>query len=251
MRVTLAVVLAATLPVAWLLAAEGPPKSHRPPEAEAAVPQEPSKSKDWGEPLLDHAEQLKRLDPVAHIWLDVKQKQVVLMGETCQADYPLEFFATLHGREYEAIVVVDAKPRLVHAGLLAVGASPGHPASYEPTYGPPSGTEVAILVRWKDKGGRRQEARAQDWIRDVKTKKPLELNWVFAGSGITRDPETGRTVYLADSGDFISVANGTSATLDLPIKSPSGLESRLFERAADRMPAKGTPVTILLRPKAR
>ena len=85
----------------------------------------------------------------------------------------------------------------------------------------------------------------------MKTKKPLELNWVFAGSGMIRDPETGRTRYLADSGDFISVTNGSSATLDLPIKSPSGLEARLFERAPDRMPARGTPVTILLRPKVR
>ena len=117
------------------------------------------KSKAWGEPLVDHAEQLKRLDPAAHVWVDRQQKQVVLMGETCQADYPLEFFATLHGREYESIVVVDAKPRLVHAGLLALGAQPGHPASFEPTYGPASGTEVAILVRWKDKDGRRREAR--------------------------------------------------------------------------------------------
>ena len=53
---------------------------------------------------------------------------------------------------------------------------------------PPTGTEVAIEVRWKDKDGKVQHAKAQDWIRNVTTKKPLDANWVFVGSATADEP---------------------------------------------------------------
>ena len=146
---------------------------------------------------------------------------------------------------------MDVKPNLIHAGLLAVGAKPGTPAKFEPKYVPPTGTEVQIEVRWKDKAGKVQTAPAQQWIRDIKTKKAMEVNWVFAGSGFRKDPETGRDRYLADSGDFISVLNLPTATLDIPIASTSALESRSYEGFVANMPPQGTPVTIVLKPKLK
>jgi hypothetical protein len=219
---------------------------------QAAQPvEEPvAKPKDLGPLLVDDVKGLTKLDKVQPVWIDKTQKQVVLQGETCKAQYLLEFFATLPDRGYESVVTVRVKPSIVHAGLLAVGAKPGSPAQFRPKYVPPSGTEVAIEVRWKDKQGTLQKAPAQQWIRNVKTKKAMDVNWVFAGSSIYKDEETGRKYYQGDSGDFISVLNLPTAVLDVPLKGSSELESRSFEGFVENMPPEGTPVTIVLMPKA-
>ena len=64
----------------------------------------------------------------------------------------------------------------------------------------PSGTEVAIEVRWKDAQGKIQSSPAQDWVRNVATKKALDTNWVFAGSRFVTDEETGKPQYYGRRG---------------------------------------------------
>lgn len=230
------------------------PKPSTPP-AKAVDEPDPDrvpKIRDLGQPLVDDINSLRRLHAAYPVWLDGKRKQVVMLGETCRANYPLEFFATFPARGYESIVTVQVKPSIVHAGLLALGAEPGHPAKFEPEFEPATGTEVEIEVRWKDRDGKTQKARAQDWIRDLRTKKTLDLNWVFAGGSFWTDPANGKQIYRADSaGDFISVLNLPTATLDLPIRSVSALESRLFEGFVEHMPPEPTPVTIILKPKLK
>lgn len=202
-----------------------------------------------GEPLVDAANELRRLERSSPVWVDKKNKHVVLIGSVCRANYPLEFFATYPDRGYESLVVVYTKPSVVHAALLALGAKPGKPVQFRPKFVAPSGTPIEISVFWKDANGKRQKARAQDWIRDIKTKKPLDVNWVFAGSVFWKDDATGASSYLADRGDFISVASLPTAMLDLPIASDTAIESRLFEGFVERLPPPGTPVTLVLKPK--
>jgi hypothetical protein len=206
------------------------------------------KSRDLGAPLVDALDKLKRLDQKQPIWIDPVHKHVVLLGEVCKAGYPLEFFATYSNRSYEAVVAVNVKPSIVHAGLLAVGAEAGHPAKFQPKFIPPTGTEVAIEVRWKDAKGKVQSAPAQHWIRNIKTKKELDQNWVFAGSGFVTDEETGKQYYQADSGELICVLSLPNAMLDLPIQSYGAIEARSFEAFAEHLPPPGTPVTLLLKP---
>jgi hypothetical protein len=205
--------------------------------------------RDLGPPVVDKPEELIKLHPVYPVWIDKKNKEVILIGSVCRANYPLEFFATYPDRGYESVVVIYTKPSIVHGALLALGAIPGKPVQYDPKFIPPSGTEVEIGVSWMDQNGKRQKARAQEWIRDIKTKKQLDVNWVFAGSLFWEDKSTGEKSYLADRGDFISVLNLPTALLDVPIESASAIESRLFEGFTERLPAPGTPVTLILKPK--
>jgi hypothetical protein len=231
--------------------ADSPPKSGAKPAAQTSEePSEEEKPRDLGPPLVEEIGDLRKLDPVSPVWLDVKHHQVVFQGEVCQANYPLEFLVTYPERGYESVMVVKVKPSVVHAGLVALGAEPGHPVRFEPKYEPATGTPIEIRVRWKDKNGRRQEASAQDWVRQIKTKKALNIDWVFGGSGLWKNESTGKQEYQADlSGDFISVLNLPSAALDLPLKSEGAIENRSFEGYAERLPPAGTPVTLLLRPK--
>jgi hypothetical protein len=136
---------------------------------------------------------------------------------------------------------------VVHAGLVQVGAEPGHPVSFQPKFTPPTGTEVAIEVRWKDAKGNVQKCPAQHWIRNIKTKKALDTNWVFAGSIMGTD-DAGNPTYQADSGELICLLNLSSAMLDLPIRSESAMESRIFEAFTEHLPPQGTSTTIVLTP---
>ena len=208
-----------------------------------------AKPADLGPPLVDNVDELRRLDPKAPVWLDGKRKRVVFVGETCQAGYGLEFLVTFPDRGYESVLVATVKPSVVHAALIALGAQPGRPATFQPRFAPASGMEIEILLAWKGTDGTRRESRAQEWIRDTKTKLPPTMNWVFGGSGFWVDDTTGKRHYQAEGGDFIAVANVPIATLDLPMRSATALESRVFEANPDRLPPKGTPVTIILTPK--
>jgi hypothetical protein len=209
-----------------------------------------------GEPLVEHPEELQRVHPWCPLWMDLKRKQVVLLGQVCQTEAPLEMFACQRGtKEHEAILSVPLPPPdtfLVHAALLRIGAKSGHPAQFGPgegQYSPAAGTKIEITVRWKDDRGTVQTARAQDWINNMRTGKPLNADWVFAGSAFWKDETTGKEYYQADGGDFICVSNFAAAMLDLPIESSQANADLLFQANSRRVPPRGTAVTVILRPK--
>ncbi len=215
-------------------------------------PQE-DKLPDLGPPLVDRPEALKRLNDKYPVWIDREQRRVVLVGVVCQRQSPLELFACLrNSKEHESILSVPTKASFVHAALLAVGAEPGSPVQFRPKYVPASGSEIEITCVWKDAQGQRQTARAQDWVRNVKTGKALEYPWVFAGSRFQKNSVTGETYYQADAdGDLICVSNFPGAMIDLPIQSTASDSELLFEAFTEHIPPRGTPVTLILTPKPK
>lgn len=79
--------------------------------------------------------------------------------------------------------------------------------------------------------------------------REMNAGWVFAGSGFYVDPQTGEKSYLAEGGDLICVSNFPSAMLDLSVKSTDKQdEGLLFEPWTERVPPKGTEVTMELVP---
>ncbi|MCS7306447.1 MAG: YdjY domain-containing protein [Thermoguttaceae bacterium] len=207
---------------------------------------------ELGPPLVENADKLIRLHPIFPVWADRDQKRIVMVGEVCKREGMLEMFACpRRTKEHESIVVVDTSAQIVHAGLLAVGAEPGRPVQYHPTYKAATGDEIEVTVVWKDKEGRQHTARAQDWVRHARTKKPMEHPWVFAGSVFAKSEETGQVSYMADGGDFICVSNFPTAMLDLPVPSSSVNAELEFEAFTERIPPEGTPVTIILAPKKK
>ncbi|OHB68082.1 MAG: hypothetical protein A2V70_18600 [Planctomycetes bacterium RBG_13_63_9] len=223
---------------------EPAPQDKTPPEPRADA------WRDLGPPLVDHPESLQRLDPAKPIWVDQKRGRLVMVGQICQREAPLELFACLKNtKEHEAIVTVDVEAFKAHAGLLAIGAEAGRPVSWNPQYTPAAGSQIEITVFWKDAKGRRQSARAQDWILNTRTKKAMKHPWVFAGSGFWQDEQTGKKYYQAEGGDFICVSNFPSAMLDLPIQSSQANSELLYRPFTERIPPLATPVTLVLRPK--
>jgi hypothetical protein len=206
-----------------------------------------------GQPLLDNVDKLTKADKDYPVWIDAEHKQVVMLGKICQTNAPLEMFAVPSGtKEHEAIVAVPTEVYVVHASLMGVGTKPGKPVEFGPNasdYKPATGTEIEITLKWKNDKGEIQTAKAQEWIKNAKTGQDMKESWVFCGSGFWKDEQTGIEYYKAEGGDFICVSNFPSAMLDLPIESSQANNELMFQANTDRVPPRGTPVTIILRPK--
>ncbi|MBA3314089.1 MAG: YdjY domain-containing protein [Planctomycetota bacterium] len=82
--------------------------------------------------------------------------------------------------------------------------------------------------------------------------RPMDADWVFAGSGFVQDETSGAKIYLAESGDVICVANFPSAMIDVAKQSSAeGQENLMFEAWTERLPPVGTAVRLEITPVAK
>jgi hypothetical protein len=221
-----ALVLAATL-----ILAAAPPDEAPPPQADPFKP-DPA----W-----------KRLGP--SLWFDPGAKRLVIRARIALREGPLEHLLCLKGtKEHEAVLATEAPPRLIHAGLILTGAQQGQPVRFQPKFSPPTGSPIAIEVQWLDHGKTRT-ADARQWVKDERRGKTLTKDWVFAGSELIDDPVSKKRIYAADEGDLITVANFSSAILDLPFASTANDAERSFVANTAQLPPRGTMVTMFLRPR--
>ena len=181
------------------------------------------------------------------VWINPAKGMLVCDGYVALRSGQLEMFACQVGtKEHESIVAVFAQASNVHGGLLAIGAEAGSPVQFEP-FQPATGTKIKIDLLWYDPEGKKHSSPAQKWVQNVETKEHLKLDWVFAGSAWVTSSYDQKDYYLADNGDFITVANFPGATLDLSVRSDASNANLLFEPSTDAIPPLYTPVRMLLR----
>lgn len=216
----------------------------------------PAESKEWPQTKVLEAKVarafgdppgMKRIAKDGRVWIDPKNKRIVVDGYVAMRMGQLEMFACPAGtKEHESLVGLLTKAQYVHAGLLAVGAKPGSPVKFDPKYEIATGSRIGIEILYKDADGKKHRVPGKSWVRQAGTQKELEMDWVFAGSGMWKDPDSGEELYLAEQGDLICVSNFTTATLDLPIRSSQANSSLMFSAFTDRMPPEQTPVRLVL-----
>lgn len=183
------------------------------------------------------------------LWFDPKEKRLVLRARVALREGYLEHLLCLEQtKEHESILATNATPRLIHAGLLLTGAEVGKTVVFQPEFKPPTGTPIRIRLEWEDAQGKPRQADAREWVKDAQSGKPLERDWVFAGSQLVQEDDPPRTLYAADGGDLITVANFNSAILDVPFASSADDISRTFMANTDRIPPRNTRVTLYLQP---
>jgi hypothetical protein len=248
-------VVAASLVASLFVAANRANAEDTSPSGPAATGSEteaPPGKKAPAPPKLPEPKDAQRLSKDYPIWIDPKEKSVIVEGQIALREGMLEMFAcTRNTKEHESIVSANTKAYLVHAALLSLGAEVGHPVRYQPEYLPPAGTEIEVLVRYLDEKGKIQTARAQDWIKDNHTGKPMAYPFVFAGSSFYTDPDTNKQYYQAEHGDFVCVANFGTAMLDIPAKSSKSNEELEFEALTKKIPPLGAPVHLVFKPKLK
>ena len=199
--------------------------------------------KMFGDPLG-----MTRLDKQSRVWVDRKAHRVVVDGYIALRAGQLEMLACPVGtKEHESVVAVFAKAQVVHAGLLAIGAKSGTPVAWEPSYKAPTGSEIQVIALWKDPDGKKHNIDTRKWVHELGTEKgTLATNFIFAGSKMWKDPDTGEERYLAESGDLICVSNFSTATLDVPLNSSQANSGLMFAAMTEAIPPEGTPIRLVL-----
>jgi hypothetical protein len=201
----------------------------------------------------DKPEETKKVEVGKNVVLEVlpdKKRRVLVHAEVCLREGMLEqLLCRKQTKEHEAILSADVDARQIHAALNLAGAVEGSPVRFVPKFRPPSGTTIKVSVQYKDKD-KLVTMPAQSWIKNGKTNKPLESDWVFAGSRLVTNPldPDGKKHYLANDGDVICVSNFETALLDLPINSPKDDADRVFVAFTERIPPLETKVIVILEP---
>jgi hypothetical protein len=181
--------------------------------------------------------------------IDGGKRRVIVASKVCLRTGPLEGLLTrTKKKEHEYILAADIDARLLHTALELAGAKAGSPVEFLPVYRPAKGTPIRVSLRFQ-KGGKTVIVNARDWIRESKSKKHLDKDWVFAGSRFVPNPEDRQKKdYIANHGDVICTCNMESAVLDLPVRSPKKFDSRIYEAHTDRIPDTDTRVEVIFEP---
>ena len=218
------------------------------PSDEADDPNENDQSAPEEQQTIEIPDAWKRLSKEHEIWVDMKNKQVMVAGNIVLRG-PLEMFVCpRRTKEHESVISVNALASEIHAALIAIGANPGTPVQWDPKYVPASGPVIDVRVMWKDQD-KVIKRRGQEMIRDFETQKPMQHEWVFGGSQVYTDQETGTTYYYGDGGELICLSNFSTATMDLTIQSSDSNDSLMFEAFTENIPEIGTKVYVVMSPQ--
>ncbi len=213
---------------------------------------EPPANADSPRKEASKPEEAKKVLVGKNVFLEVrgKERRVVLSAYVCLREGPLEQLLTRkEKKEHEAVLAIDGDARDIHKALIVAGAEPGKTVQFQPKFAPPKGQRIKVTVEY-EQDGKRVVVPAQHFVRNQKTGKEMDLDWVFAGSQFVANPFDPKApdIYLANEGDVICVSNFEGATLDLPINSPKDNSQLAWEAFTEHIPPRGTKVAVFLEP---
>ena len=161
-------------------------------------------------------------------------------------------------REHESLVVVNVAASNIHAALLAVGASAGHPGIWSRDKAtvndlkvqPPAGDLVSVQVEFVMNGVTRR-CDLGEWIEDARHQEKFNsASFVFAGSHFEPDGRggqrytadvTGSTVGLVTFGDEL-IAYAQVIPDQAEISQPR------WQAHTALIPPEGSDVVLILKP---
>ncbi len=181
------------------------------------------------------------------VWIDLKNKAVMIGGTVCLNAGPLEMFICPEGsKEHESVISANALASHLHGALVPLGIEPGKPSSWDPVYRPVSGPVIKIKLMWRDPDSSKIKTQdASQWVQDAKTKKAMKHQWVFGGSEFWTDPDTKEQVYYADSGEMVCLSNFSTACIDVNVQSTDTDGGLLYQAFTENIPPVGTKVYMI------
>jgi hypothetical protein len=112
-------------------------------------------------------------------------------------------------------------------------------------YGPMTDAQKKdLLAQSEDRAWR--EAIA--YFHERGQSRGMEADWVFVGSVLGVDETTGEKSYAAEEGQYICVSNFATAMIDIAVRSSDQAAELAFEAWTEKIPPKGTPVTLEIGP---
>ena len=163
------------------------------------------------------------------------------------------------GKDHESIMSSNFDAEVLHQALQGAGFKPGKPATFlnekrELDYKPATGDPIRIYLEYQRPGGTLQLVPAQSWVLRASDKKPLEGDWVYAGSfkGKSTNISGEEFVYFgANDGRVVCLSNFNTALLDLPFESINAdpnTEDLGYRANKDAIPERGTKVRAIFEP---
>ena len=114
-------------------------------------------------------------------------------------------------------------------------------------YGPMTKEErTDLLSKWK----KEQYQKAIQSFFEAGQSVPMKASFVFVGSSMYKDEETGEEFYQAEGGHLICTSNFPDALLDIREESSASDGGQTYEAWTEKIPPVGTPVLLVLTPKA-
>ncbi len=200
-------------------------------------------------PIPENAKALNKNKTLFFETVKDGSRRVHLLCNVVLREGPLEvFLCKFQTKEHEAILNCEVDAREIHMALIAAKAVPGSPVKFSPKYTPATGTTIRVTMTYY-LGGKLQANEARHFVRDVKTKKELAHDWVFAGSRLEKNPTDEKEIfYYANNGEVIALSNFPDSMMDLPIESSDKNADLQFEAWTDRIPPRETKVLVTLEP---
>jgi hypothetical protein len=113
-------------------------------------------------------------------------------------------------------------------------------------YGPMTDEErIDLLSKWK----KDEYQRAIQSFFEKGKSVPMKASFVFVGSSMYKDEETGEEFYQAEGGHLICTSNFPDALLDIREESSASDGGQAYEAWTERIPSVGTTVLLVLTPK--
>ena len=223
--------------------------------------QAPNSTTETTNPLVNAQANSAALDMKLVKGLSINQDtgEVLVRGQVAIRQGFLEQLVCFKGtREHESLVVVNVAASNIHAALLAVGASAGHPGIWSRDKNtandlklqPPAGDLVNVQVEFVLDGVTRRCDLGQ-WIEDARHQEKFNsASFVFAGSHFEPDGRggqrytadvTGSTVGLVTFGDEL-IAYAQVIPDQAEISRPR------WQAHTALIPPEGSDVVLILKP---
>ncbi len=113
-------------------------------------------------------------------------------------------------------------------------------------YGPMTDEERTDLLT-KSKNEDYQKA-IEKFYKESQSR-PMNASFVFVGSSMYKDEETGEEFYQAEGGHMICTSNFPDALLDIREESSASDGGQAYEAWTEKVPPVGTPVLLVMTPK--
>jgi hypothetical protein len=171
-------------------------------------------------------------------------KAVEADGRVARYDNVLEFIACEpETREYESLLTLTCKPSALKFSLLLIGCEPDAT----------NGTPLILEVEWRDQEKVRR-VPVEQWLVDRRAGKPPAepLPFFFSGSMMVTDLFTTNKIFQADA-EQAHIALWWQPSILINLKRDAGIpyrgDDQGFEVNTNAVPASGTPVKLILRPR--
>lgn len=187
-----------------------------------------------------------------------QERRVILEVEVAAVRGYLEHLISRSeaGKDHESILSSSFDAEILKAALVGAGLQPGKPARFinenrEQDFKPATGDVVKIYLEYTDADGKLVAVPAQTWVKRAKDLKPMDVDWVFAGSfrGKGQNALGEEYIYFgANDGRVVCLTNFGTALLDVPVESinadPQG-DSLGFVANTGVIPERGTKVRAI------